>query len=176
MRNHPVAITSAKQAVDIRGIGTKQANKASQVVFIIQESTELTSYPSHIRSRRSSKREPVRVSSWSSRTPRRSPPSCSAGSSQSPVSFPNVSSPYQADSSAFLSSSGIGVTRGNQLYDLGARTLDDLRADPAKYHLTPANQIGLKFYDDLQGQSSTPFLSLFPNAVSFADWCAFCSS
>ncbi|KAM0788363.1 hypothetical protein ACM66B_001503 [Microbotryomycetes sp. NB124-2] len=45
---------------------------------------------------------------------------------------------------------GVGKPVSEQLIALGARTLDDLRREPAKYNLTEAQSLGLKYYDDLQ--------------------------
>lgn len=34
-------------------------------------------------------------------------------------------------------------------YDLGARTVDDLRSNPEVYNVSRAQQLGLQYYDDL---------------------------
>lgn len=49
---------------------------------------------------------------------------------------------------------GVGARVAEDLYRLGARTLDDLKDDPVRYHLTEAQLLGLEFYDNLKERIS----------------------
>ncbi|GAA6043918.1 hypothetical protein JCM8097_004110 [Rhodosporidiobolus ruineniae] len=58
--------------------------------------------------------------------------------------------PAQAAAKVFSGAYGIGAALAEQLYQAGARTIDDLRNDPDKYGLLETAKIGLQYYEDLQ--------------------------
>lgn len=45
---------------------------------------------------------------------------------------------------------GVGHKTGQKFYDDGARSLEDLRADPKRFRLTEAQKLGLEYFSDLQ--------------------------
>lgn len=45
---------------------------------------------------------------------------------------------------------GVGRNVAAQLYDKGARTIQDLIEDPQLYDLTDSQKLGLKYYEDLK--------------------------
>jgi DNA polymerase lambda len=44
---------------------------------------------------------------------------------------------------------GVGLVRANQLYEAGARGIDQLRNEPERFPLSTASRIGLAIYEDL---------------------------
>lgn len=44
---------------------------------------------------------------------------------------------------------GVGLVRANQLYEAGARSIEQLRSEPERFHLSTSSRIGLAIYKDL---------------------------
>lgn len=44
---------------------------------------------------------------------------------------------------------GVGLVRANQLYEAGARSIAQLRAEPERFSLSASSRIGLAIYEDL---------------------------
>jgi len=45
---------------------------------------------------------------------------------------------------------GVGRSTAEQLWDDGARSLADLRADPSRYGLSKNQKLGLEYYEDFK--------------------------